>query len=64
MANLNITIKELRLELFNSDKGLKMDQKEFNNSDGRYFLYQMDFQDRVLNVTENDNIFVVNHVIK
>jgi len=59
METLNLTIREIRRILFDSNKYSVIGAEEMTNKESRDFLYSKENQDKILNVIDNNSHLLI-----
>ena len=59
METLNLTIREIRRILFDSNKYSVIGAEEMTNKESRDFLYSKENQDETLNVVDNSTHLLI-----
>ena len=59
MENLNLTIREIRRILFDSNKYSVIGAEEMTNKESRDFLYSKQNQEEILNVIDNNSHLLI-----
>jgi len=59
MVNQRLTVREIRMILYETDKFTVIGSDERTNRESRYFLYQIDNQDYVYNVIDKGNHLLI-----
>ena len=59
MKTLNLTIREIRRILFDSNKYTVIGAEEMTNKESRDFLYSKENQNKILNVIDNNSHLLI-----
>ena len=59
MKTLNLTIREIRRILFDSNKYTVIGAEEMTNKESRDFLYSKEDQNKILNVIDNNSHLLI-----
>ena len=59
MKTLNLTIREIRTILFDSNKYTVIGAEEMTNKESRDFLYSKEDQNKILNVIDNNSHLLI-----